>query len=248
MALTVCALGGCHVGGFVVGPHKSFPGLLREHLASSHGVDVELHTFSLFRFRDTDKATHLLSEVRPDVLILQLGNFEASWVPQRSRWKRLISPRPSSGSDSTRSSEQPPAGAIDDVFRYRARHFLRHTGKRLVDLVIGRALVDFPSLESQVGAFLDVVGAHRPRAVIALTPLPSMDPVIRRLRRRLGQILTRRAAERGIAIEDSFDYVDRADCFLSDGLHLNSRGHELLARALCARFDAHREECVVSAA
>src|SRR6266542_3112184 len=82
MPLSIAILGGCHVDGFGVGVDRSFSRVLDSQL-SLHGIESVVHLFPLFRLRDVEKLEDIVRNLRPDVFVLQLGNYESKPILRR---------------------------------------------------------------------------------------------------------------------------------------------------------------------
>ena len=221
MGLAVCILGGCHLEGYGVGIERGFASLLRKRLINEFGK-TEVRTFPFFRLRDAAKASTILADHAPDVLILQLGNYEGA--------PALFRRGKSTGS----SAGAPACWAHDDQFRPGLGRTLKNASKRVLHAAFGGRRADYSQWDTQAHAFFEAVALHAVPKVIVLTPFPSVDAIHARYRRRLGEIVSAKARSHGFLLEDSFVLLESTDLFLPDGEHLNSGGHRLLAARLSA--------------
>jgi hypothetical protein len=247
MACTIGVFGGCHVEGFKTGSRYAFASRLNALFAES-GQEADVFAVPYVRYRDAPRVVRMSASRGADIIVLQIGNFEASWAPFVSslRRKRIaqvsgLSALLARASGSSSGSVAPLSEAqAHEEFRHARAYFLRHSVKWMIDTLFGGLLVDYASMQREMRECLDAIRGGFSGAVIVLTPFPHMDLANRRHRRRAGMLLTQECLKREIVVIDTFPILGAPWYFLPDGAHLNVQGHEALARALMNAIAAHR--------
>jgi hypothetical protein len=224
-SMHIVAIGGCHVSGFGVSHGESFVDhLARAFIAEGSAPTVELHP--RFRLADSEQLSGILADRVPDIVLLQVGNYEAAFDWQRRVRKALGLSSRSDGTDA------PLEYASDAV--YLPRNVRGPSGllRDVTYYALGKILFDPSQLAGQCDTLLSAVVRSGCKRVVVITPLPSMLPWIRRGRSRIGQVMVERAKAVGLPVLDSLPLLSSARWFLPDGSHLNRQGHLVLAEGV----------------
>lgn len=222
--LAVCVVGGCHVIGHAVGMDRSFGVLAARELC---GPAVRVEAVPYVRFRHEGKMLSACERVRPGLLIVQCGNFEATPPPFRLRWSNAPE-RPSS----------PTSIEVDADARFRltlARR-LRFRVKQLADRAIRWKGFDLERTAMELDRFLGALSQLNVSRTVVLTPLRTMDPAINRYRSLVSNLIGQGCLKYGVMCIDTSECLSHPDLFLPDGVHLNSDGHKALAASIVARL------------
>jgi hypothetical protein len=222
MTKSIVVMGGCHVDGYGVESHVSFSAILEASLRSCPR-SIDLRTFPLFRIKNVSEAAEILQATRPDVLVLQLGNYEAT-----PKFRQL----------SSASSRTPPGPTgvgpprSPSRFTRTPRWVAVNTARLIAHHVLRLGHVNTESVAKDIEAFFEMVRGRGIPTVVAITPFPYWDSVIHRCRLRVGASMMKSGRARGFIVEDSVPLLAKPELFLADGAHLNPDGHDRLGRRL----------------
>src|ERR1700712_1775201 len=86
--LRVLVAGGCHVVGYPIGEKHSFVNVTKQILALG-GICCEMDAMGRTPVTRRDQLVERLKAQRPDILVLQLGNYETNITFQKYFRKRL---------------------------------------------------------------------------------------------------------------------------------------------------------------
>jgi len=247
----IVAAGGCHVYGWPIGDSFSF---IRVGLGST--PHVTLSTVAPLNLRNYPRLLKHLRQQPADVLILQLGNYETlGSIPKHFRTTFRIGRR--SGISSTGSKTIVGDVGIpvkpDSVFFPSTAWRLRILAKQVYSLAatkLNSPLFDAEDFRLLCQEFLAGVSesSSGPKHIIFLSPLPCADHMIRRNRSQAAEIVRKTCRESASHFRPQLHYLDSSEALgighqtqqlfaagiFADDLHLNSRGHHLLGRALAS--------------
>jgi hypothetical protein len=229
----IAYVGGCHLVGYPIGANLAFPRLVSVALgASGHIVDFEV--LQPVTAKHGSRIGGFVAEHRPDVVVLQLGNFETN-LTTRSLVRRALglrgemkakgsydpdptlddgfAPQPDASLD---SSDCPSAGNGVKLLAKTALHRLW-----LSHFVAGQ-------MDRAARAARDASSAP----VFALDPLPCADPTVELHRRAVRDALPERP--QGYRREDFRPLISKGlgIATFADSVHLAAPGHRLVAECL----------------
>lgn len=229
----VCVVGGCHVVGHAVGVNRGFAVVAARELC---GDAVRVEAVPYVRFRHAGKMLSACEQVRPKILIVQCGNFEATPPPFRLRWSNAPEPR-----------RVPTSTEVGDDARFRLTIAtrLRFMAKRIGDRAIRWRGFDLEKTSGEIDRFLAAVAETRVPRVAVLTPLRTMDPVINRYRSLVSVLVQRACAQHGVVCVDTWESLQDPALFLPDGVHLNEEGHRVLSSSVVTALRRGGGACCV---
>ena len=250
MACRILFAGGCHIEGYLVGENAGFVSEALRLLASL-GWQVEAATLAGLPLTHAERLIKLCTEFKPELLLLQLGNWETMHVTFRDYLRRKGQARTSWGAvqvglidflgtvvfgrqPKSSSAAVPPKGAHSSPSSpVGPRWYVWSRSRRLLDLVLGHPLLNLEQTENLIRIFFAQVAALNIPAVLVLSPLPCLDPTHRFYRRKLLSIFQVEAKKNGFAYLDAFScLVSQAhtDHLFEDADHLNVAGHQWLGQ------------------
>jgi hypothetical protein len=232
MKLRVLFAGGCHGVGYPFGLDASYTALAVKEL-ERRKLRVEASRLEAYSFRAKymDQLGESLAEVKPDVVVLQLGHWEIVPGFLEVFRKRVLGQSSRRGSRSSESSESP----FDSLGR-RIRWQIRATAKALLDAMTGRRLLDEVVLAASLRSAIDLVLGHKIQTVLVMTPFPCSDPTTKWYRQRCQALYERVTHAAGVPVFNSFDALaeegkTRGQLF-HDSIHLSRASHARLGMAL----------------
>ena len=237
--LKLLIVGGCHVNGFLVGERRGSVAVMRDDLVA-HGIPVITSTLAPISVKDVKAVSDLRDKERPDIVILQLGNYETSQLYQKAIRRALhISRRRKAapvhgcvvGARSEVAVDEPHARWWNDCWMW---------GKYSVDRLLGSRLVNVGDFGVAFESFCQTL-AQGNGPVVVLSPIPCVDVMAMRYRRRLGGVM------REVAMDCRSLYVDLlseewAGASFINHFHLGAAEHLRLGRRLA---DVLRREVIV---
>ena len=258
--MKILVMGGCHVDGYLVGADRSFPAVLSKILLKEK-LSHELKIVPYFIAKDAQALKKIAEEVIPDVLILQIGNYEFLPVFYKGIKKKL--------GLKTKSKRSKPHKArsytiktldmknkIDDGLSIDDMKFFKETVTFKIKMAIKNTIItifNYPFFSEDkivvdINKLFIIIKALNIPKVIILSPLPCADTGVMRYRRLGAELVKQKTNEYG------FDYSNMLDDLLTpykvnkttvdifiDENHLNKKGHlmvgtilgENLARQFC---------------
>jgi lysophospholipase L1-like esterase len=234
-SVRILVAGACHVDGYRVGREAGFPACLQDRLRRRNWA-VEMKTMSLISIKELSLVADVCKASRPDVLILQLGNFESVQLFQKAtsrlglrKVKHGLRRHPPKIADVPEYDDQAvPVGSAPVGFGTR----LIMTAKDLADTVLGRCLLDSSALEATLRRGLALLAPLPISATVMLSPLPCLDPMTLRYRRQVGKVMKRCANVVAAAYVDLLDGTWSSPALHWDHTHLGTAGHRRLAEDL----------------
>lgn len=230
---TILFAGGCHIIGYPIGEDRSFPAIIRMRLRQE-GAKVEVGTLPYLKLPHRRRLTAKCKELRPDVLVLQLGHAELN--QQLTKYIQRLW-----GLSNRRSESEIPAKSVRSPLGF----YIKGCVKRLIDGCLGHPLADFAQIETLWRSlFKDIQNLHIP-AVVVLSPLPCADLTAMFYRRRVLPLFRRLASEYGCEFIDLLTESPQkcpkrfdVDEYYYDGIHLAASGQLAVAQAVMIRLSA----------
>ena len=222
--------GGCHLTGYLVDAVNSFPQIWLSHLQDT-GVAVTSDFVTHVPLTRPERIVEKCRSFRPTSVILQVGHYELS-----REFSALL---PRIGVARKKKASKPQKPVLHGVSRRSMRWRLRCVAKCALDFTLCRPLVDHSAFEKLMERLCRALAAENIKSVIMLGPLPSIDPVVNRNRRKA------MACYRRLSTEYGFTYCDMSDLqplpadhlfgraeFYADPVHLGIAGHRAVADRL----------------
>lgn len=248
----VLVIGGCHVTGWQIGESPRFWSEAADDWNGGSGADC--HGPSSLK-----KSIEFLQEddtkLSDTLLIIQLGNFEASSISTiNPAVKSIVGKLKKSSVASkvtlpTRACAAPPALAWKLSMKIAAKGALLLALEWLFSSD-GRNSA-LAALQDNFVRLFDIVKNREPKVVIVLSTFPTASPVINFYRQQLNHVVE------NIAISRSFIYIDvfhvlrmaaenKAHHYRSlfaDGFHLSAAGHALISEEIRRQLGSNRTAC-----
>ena len=257
--LRLLFIGGCHAVGYFYGFEHGFPQVAMEQLQLRHpGLLLEGHVLAYVPLSHTAELMARCQEVRPDILVLQLGHYETEsaikrrvrtllHLPQPPRHKSTSVPASnsvpsqSSSSESSSKSKSNGGGTIG-LSRWPTP---TRVVKYWLDLALcaaGLPSVNLPKIRSHSRELFSQIAAAGIPHVVVMSPFLTMPAQTNRYRRSVGRVLREEATAAG------FPYLHLDDIFGSslshrryelhcDDLHLGPLGQQAVAERLAAALE-----------
>jgi lysophospholipase L1-like esterase len=226
----VVAVGGCHIHGYPVG----IPGFMSfaSRLLRREGVEHSCSLHGTLNLNSIPTIATILREQQPDVLIVQMGNYEfQSDLLRRTRKLIGLSSSPKHSKIlmvEHRVATTDPYRIFSPTKIQRLKLMAKHVWVEL----FGRYLIDVATSSARAKKFFAWLSEQNTKHVVILSPLPAFDQTVQPLRK-IGASLFRTLSRKY-----NFDYIDamrlvgeRKDFFF-DNIHLNAYGHELVGQAV----------------
>lgn len=227
----IAYVGGCHLSGYPIGADLAFPRLVGVELGRS-GISVESEILQPVAVHHTSRIIEFVEATRPDVVVLQLGNFETS-LRVRSLVRRAIGLR----GLRTEGAYDPTAdgGYIsrpDMSYRPSVGRSIRAQTRATLHRAWLWRLVAPEQIARRMDSAARAVSAASVVPVFSLDPLPCADPVIEGYRRAVRDALPARSqAYRRVDLRPALEGGLGATSF-ADPFHLAAAGHRLIADGL----------------
>lgn len=225
--------GGCHVTGYLVGEENAFSSIVRSSLVDQ-GREVSMETVDLLPVHHPERIERFFKERTPDLVILQVGNFEM--IPSaQNRLKRiarsLFGVRFHSGEDRHIRPILKEA-----PFSPKGTDRIRILQRAILHVLTGGHLVGWSDFRANINTFFNVVPSPTHSTIMVLSPLPVYDPIWNWYRRKGGEIIAAEAKKRGwtyIDVHQAFgaSAAERSH-YLIDIQHLNRAGHQRVAELI----------------
>lgn len=224
MNLRILVAGGCHVVGYPIGEAHSFVTVLGDRLLLS-GIDTHVESLAFLPVTHVPRMVEAMRSGRPDVTILQLGNYETT-VTFRQYLRRKLGLKKEKASSAR--FHLPPDVTFRQTWLWKAKCAI----KLSIDTLLRHDLVDFAQMESRFTIFFDAIKQNAVGEVIVLGPLPCADPLYMRYRDRLSTVMQR------LAVTREFHFIatplgeENCDSYYVDATHLNALGQKRLGNTL----------------
>ena len=239
--------GGCHVYGYPVGEQAGFVRVAERALSPNFELDLEL--LPLVRLDAHDGLLQSLRQRLPDLLVLQLGNYEAS-MRAKKHFRRFVLRRGNVGGIGSSSSSSSSSAGLsltpETCFNPTMRHYaslLCRQAYSLAAALCGKPLCDPKKFKAAHRTLFDSLREFPQLRILMISPLPCADTLVRRHRKRSAQAAEQEAAHAGV------DFIDTAAVLASaarasrrdysiyvDSDHLNGHGHALMGEELARRM------------
>jgi hypothetical protein len=222
--------GGCHVGGYLVGAQSSFVTIALNVLAHS-GLECEARTLEHLPLTHPERLKQFCTSYRPDVLVLQVGNWETNKGLRDYLRTTVGLKKTSSHSKTSYSVTRTPGEHAPTSFHPGLMWRTKSVARQVVDVMLLHTIVDVQKVHRLLSVFFSEVATLRISAVIALSPLPCADPVHMYYRRRVLPAFEAEATKHGFHYLNAFflqTHERRATCIFADAGHLNAEGHRML--------------------
>jgi hypothetical protein len=227
--------GGCHVAGYLVGAQSGFVTIALNVLAHS-GLECEARTLEHLPLTYPERLEQFCMSYRPDVLVLQLGNWETNtslreYLRKTVGLKTSSHRKTSSHSKTSLSATPTPREHAPTSFHPGLMWRAKSIARQVVDVMLLHTIVNVQKVHRLLSVFFSEVATLRIPAVIALSPLPCADPVHMYYRRRVLPAFEAEATKHGFQYLNVFflqTHERRAPCIFADAGHLNAEGHRML--------------------
>lgn len=228
----VLFVGGCHVQGFPVGKEHAFMHVALKSL--SQHEEVSSNGFPHFNLNSRGQILAVCEELKPDVVVLQLGHYEAPAILGKClgvKRSKKNSTAEISVADHTPNSEA----------RYRSTPFtmidkLRRIVVAATIVAMGRKKKMFNP--AAIASYLDSILFSLKElpfplpGVVLVGPFSAPDPIVRFFRRRAVPIFESAAKKHDCAFVDVFSFLEshpKGEAFranFADAHHLSVLGHQ----------------------
>lgn len=231
MHLKILVGGGCHILGFPIGEELGFVHTAIQRIVGN-GITCELKRVNHLLYSKPHSMVAALKDFAPDVVLLQIGNYES--LPKMKQWLMRRLHMTSRYTRQSGSGDRNWTPLPDVTLRPSLAWWTKIVTKQVVDNVLGHPFLDEFAERDRLQKFAGLIATHRIPCVILLSPLPCADPTVMQYRRRLGQIFSQVAEFHGFTYVDVMDklvsLVDerRKFAIYADQIHLNAVGHQLL--------------------
>jgi hypothetical protein len=179
-----------------------------------------------------EKVIEACSRFHPDVLVLQLGNYELG-----NELGRYLAARVGLNSRKRSSSPMPSRAVVN-----QSRYSLRAHAKQWIDRCLGHPLIDFVEMEAKYRTFLAAT-AQSAGQVIVTSPTPCADPTADYYRRRALPVIEVLAGRHHCTFVNlmvvAAAAVERTlgrDLFFADAVHLGIAGQEAVGLRLAVEI------------
>ena len=219
--------------GYPVGEENSFPTLVQRQL-SRDGMLTRVELLPYLLIRQHSRLVEKCKELRPDVLVLQLGHFELS--RRISIHVRSLCGLPGTPPNSKDSMIQAAVGDSIALFHLKARV------KSALDCCLGHPLVDFKSLETLWQQLFDRLSECKLPSVVLMSPLPCADPTAMYYRKRALPLFEKLARQHRAEFVDLLSTPRKpqrhygAGYLYYDAVHLGIPGQHAAAAVLAPRL------------
>jgi len=229
-SLRILVAGGCHVDAYPIGPQFSFTSVARELLSAHAHVTMETVRASV---STTAPMLESLARSPFDVVVLQIGNLECPMHVRRHLRSEVIGRRAGSVGDVIHAA---PDAVYVPTLRDVTKSVIRRA-YNLATLIARRPLYNATAFAAGYGALLDQLSAAGVPAVVAISPLPCVDPTHMRYRLQGAQAVRQAAVARDMLYLDSAHALGGPRASQSHSLHchrlhLGQSGHRLLGESL----------------
>lgn len=226
--LRITYIGGCHLIGYPVGNDLGFPRLLASRLASL-GVVVEPAILQPVPVRVLAQMIAFVEASQPEVVILQLGNFETS-LTVGSLLRRAVGLR---GARSEGAFVPDRNGGFlprpDAFFQPGNRVSFRRAGKSVLHRVWLSRLVRPQAIAARMDEVALAIAATCHAPVFLLDPLPCADPLVAAYREQVAQAMPAHRQEyRRVQFGRDSGAVLPPEAF-ADPVHLAASGQRFVA-------------------
>jgi hypothetical protein len=242
--------GGCHVEGWPVGDEFSFG------VIAAQAIGAEPKLLGYISLRNPSKLIeYLRRQRRPDILVLQLGNYEAP-IPIQKHFRAVLKLKPKRKPDGGQTASSEPGQATSPGMTKRPAipvppertfqpNWKWHAHMRLKQVYAAAGQVTRPQLfdaedmRRRLRSVFEHLAPLEIPQVVALAPLPCPDPMARNFRRAAGLVFRQECERAGVVYLDSFSVLGYGNVrprrdfdIYSDAHHLNAVGQRMLADAL----------------
>lgn len=222
-------VGGCHINGFPVGEGYAFTHVALECLFE-HGENTP-HTLPLFNLRSGPQILAACRELKPDVIVLQLGHYEAPASLQKSMGGKH-SKEPSfqalGGNGQSRAERRYracPTTMFAELERIVAAGTIIALGRK-------RRMFDPEAIAFSLDSILLSLKELPLRGIVLAGPFSAPDPITRFFRRMAVPIFEAAAKKHACTFVDVFSLLEsypkgkNFNANFADPLHLSVLGHQ----------------------
>jgi hypothetical protein len=226
--IKIFAAGGCHVSGWPFDEKSGFIARATEFL-DQENFKCEYRILSPLPLSKPQSATRICEDFNPDILVLQLGNYESITNFKKFFNKKLGINLNKKNKNSIVSSV-PTHDFIPD-FKWHIKNNLKY----IIDSLFFHKVVDLKEVENKLKIFFHTVSEQKIKNVIVLSPLPCKDLTVYKYREHINKMIKETAENFGFYFFDVLNFekqYSHSDYIFTDPIHLNKKGHEILGRFL----------------
>lgn len=238
-------IGGCHVAGYLAPPSSSFVDCLDQSLKPT-----QIHRLPYVKINRITKVIEPNQALESNFIVMQLGNFEFS-----ASWKQIIETTVGLPSWLTpHLSKKIAKSAKTEAFATSENEITQTVGPassqtttrrfmEAIKLVIGSSLYLITWLfmrkhKQQFQLLNQVINENPQSTFVCLSPFPCASETHTKIRRLGGLIMRRRIQDRpNLHWVDTHDLLKSRSNLFVDGIHLNKKGHTILANYLQLVFN-----------
>lgn len=217
-SIKITIVGGCHVGGAFLDGQPSFVDIINKMFKPSSLIKK-----SGFQLKNVSQLEHLYSHYSSDIIILQLGNNEFnpglnSLFPIRKK-----------NNDTTGRERK----LLTDQEKFHRHNFLFE--KIIWFMSPLRWLYAISHNKRYLEELFLQIQNYGNKQFIVISPFPK---TMQNYSRKQASSYYRRLFGKlpNVAFIDSFNYIPSKKDYFNDMIHLNERGHQLLAEPVCEKI------------
>jgi hypothetical protein len=244
-------VGGCHINGFPVGEGYAFTHVALGCL-SDHGENTP-YVLPLFNLRSGPQILAACRELKPDVIVLQLGHYES---PKPLKKTLGLSGKKKDRVKRTTEDSQP-----QPEMRYRAALIMTPIELRriaaagmIVALGKKRRMFDPAAIAASLDSILLSLKDLPLRGIVVVGPFSTPDPLTRFCRRKVVPIFEAAAEKYGCTFVDIFSFLEsfpNGEAFranFADYEHLSVLGHQRVGALVGAALKRAMEQSTATEA
>lgn len=238
--IKIVAVGGCHVVGYPAG----MPGFMSfvSHYLRQEEVEHSCSLYGTFNLNSIAAISNVLNKQQPDVLIVQMGNYEfQSDLLKRTR--KLVGLSSSSKfSEVLKVEHGVTTRNPNRVFTPTLLQHLKLMLKRVWVALVGKYLINVAELSAQAEQFFAWLSEQNTKHVVILSPLPAFDRTVQPLRKIGASLFCRLSRKYNFEYVDVMKLVGGGNDVFFDNIHLNVHGHELVGKAVAEAIIPLRDQ------
>ena len=226
----IAFIGTCSLVGYPLGQERAFPTLVAE--AAGNTDRVTLHILQPVAAHHLARAAAFVDATSPDVVVLQLGNFETS-LSIASLIRRQFG-RPGLRSEGGYRTEGIGAYTSNPDLTYQptSARRLRVAAKGALHRLWLHRLVHVHETATNIRDMAVSLQDASGLPVLVLDPIPCADPGVAGYRARLRDLLGLEGGSiHHVPLDPALFHAEGESAF-ADAIHLGPRGHQLVAQAV----------------
>lgn len=236
--LKVTVIGGCHVVGYPIGIPDSFLTVFQQQLESEL-INVSVSRFPYLDLNRANVISRICKESKPDLLILQAGNYIFNPIMFKAVRKKIKHLHKSNNRHKETMPSVIPGIDKDGIF-IPGKWFLFHQLiKRFIHSLLFYKILNERKCNRYIRQSFEAVEKEGVKNVLIIGAFPTADRVMNKYRMIGNKMLYQQCVNYGYAYFDVFPFIETSfkdRSFTVDFMHFSRKAHHVLGMHLAKKI------------